>query len=257
MNPVDMDITPEDYLLVSDAGNNRFQILDQDGGVKLVGGEFGTKNFQIQSIAGCGVHRISGDIAICDLKGNKIVRYDKSGRPKQKVTQSVRGPLDVAFDKLGNLYVIMARKPAVYKYDQIGNLVATIGGAGQSAFLFPISLRIKDDFIFVADSAAKRVVKLKMNGDFVTQYDKKGEFEPMKGPSSVFIDNIGYVFALDVGDVPLALLDPEGKLFSKIGGFGEGPGQFMYPRSLVALENGDVFVLDSNKNVIIKYKKTG
>lgn len=254
-NPIDLELTPDGNLVVTDSGNNRFQVLDGDGKLIFVGGEFGNGKLQIKSVSGCAVHRISGDILVCDLKGNKVVRYKKDGKPEIRVIQSVRAPLDAAFDKLGNIYVLMARQADLYKYDQIGNLIGKVGGAGQSALVFPVSMRIRDDIIYIADSGSRRIVKMKLNGDFIAQFNTKGEYEPMKGPSSVFVDETGNLFTLDVGDIPVAFLNPDGKLFSKVGGFGDEPGSFMYPRSIVANSNGDVYILDSNRNVIIKYKK--
>lgn len=254
-NAVDMEMTPEEDLIVSDAGNNRFQVITSDGAYKFSGAEYGTTGFKVQSIGGCGVNVLTGEILLCDVKGNKIVKYSKTGQALSKITDKVRGPLDAAFDKSGNIYVIMAKQANISIYNSAGKFLKTIGGTGNTALQFPISIKIRDENVFIADSSARRVVKMKTSGEFVEQYTSKGDVEPMKGPTSVHVDSSGDVYILDVGDVPVVMLGPDGKLISKIGGFGDEPGKFMYPKSIVAKENGEVLILDNNRNLVIKYKK--
>ncbi len=254
-NPLDIDITPDDDIVVADAGNHRLQVLSPDGTFKMTVGEYGTTGFKIQGIAGCGVSKSSGEILLCDIKGNKIVKYDKTGTPKQKIVDKMKPPLDAAFDKFGNVFVVMAGQAALSKYDPVGKFLGNIGGSGKAAFALPSAVYIRNEKIYVADSGARRVVKMTLTGEFEDQFSSKGEFEEMKSPSGIYVDNLDNIFIIDGGEVPLVQLLPDGKFFSKIGGFGDSPGNFMYPKGIVVRENGEILVLDNNRSLVVKYKK--
>ncbi|MBF0548128.1 MAG: NHL repeat-containing protein [Candidatus Riflebacteria bacterium] len=250
----DIALTPSGDFLVSDAGNSRFQVISPEGNVKLVGGEFGSTGFKLQGISGCTVNSVTGDIFICDYRGHKVVKFNEAGNPILKIIDKVKFPMDVACDKNGNVYVIFSRQPAIHKYDMMGSFLGAIGGNGKAAFIHPTSIQIVDDKIYVTDYGSRRIVKMSLTGEVEQEFSKKGEFEPMKGPSSVFVDHKGNIFLLDLGEVPVVVLDPKGEVLSKIGQVGKDPGQFLYPRGIVANENGQVFVLDNSRNVVLKFK---
>ncbi|MBF0410083.1 MAG: NHL repeat-containing protein [Candidatus Riflebacteria bacterium] len=253
----DMELLNSGELLVCDSGNTRFQIINpKDGSVKVTGGEFGSTGFKLQGITGCTVNKLTQDIFICDYRGHKIVKFNQSGTPILKVTEKVKFPMDVATDKSGNIYVVFSRQPAIHKYNMMGAFIGSIGGSGKGALVHPTSIQIVNESIYVTDYGTRRVVKMTMSGEVEQEYTKKGEFEQIKGPSSVFVDSMGNIFLLDLGEVPVVLLDAKGELISKIGAIGKETGQFLYPRGIAANPEGQVFVLDNSRNVIIKYKKS-
>lgn len=251
----DMDITKEGNLVVCDNGNTRYQIITAEGTVKLVAGEQGREGYKINGMGGLGVNHLTGDVWVCDQRGNKIVRFDPSGVPNLKATQRMKYPLDVAIDRSGNAYVIMSKKPEIYIYDSEGKFVKTIGGTGKAALIFPTSILIHDSEIFISDFGGKRVVKLDLAGKFITEFKDKGEYEAMKGPSGMHIDNNGNLYILDLGEVPIVLLSPEGKMISKIGDFGNEKGRFIYPTGVIAKSSDEIFVLDNSRNTILRFKK--
>ena len=255
LGPTDMLTTKSGDLLIADSGNNRIQIVGIDGTPKLAIGEYGTTWFKFQGISGLGQNRLSGEIAVCDLRGSKIVKFDANGTPLLRFTERVKCPIDVDFDKIGNMYVIMAKQPYIFMYDVVGRFQKTIGGKGKAAFIFPSSILINDETIYVADFGSKRIVKMNMNGDVQAEITQKGEFEPLKGPSGMFFDPSQNSFLLDLGEVPVVMLAPDGALISKIGSFGKEPGQFLYPKGIAAKDTGEVFVLDNSRNVVIVFKK--
>lgn len=259
-SPTDLCINPDGDLVVCDSGNNRFQILSiTDGSSKIVGGEYGTTGFKVQGLSGIGVNPSNGDIWTCDLRGNKLVKFDKRGNPILKVVdkEKMRYPLDVAVDRKGDIYVLMSKQPQIYKFDGIaGNFLETIGGTGKAALLFGTSILIHEDTLYVTDYGGKRIIKLSLKGEFLGEFDQKGDYEEMRGPSGLFIDAQGNLLVLDLGEVPVVMLDAKGQLVSKIGNFGSEKGQFLYPRGIVARPTGEILVLDNSRNVILNFKKS-
>ncbi|NCB38871.1 MAG: hypothetical protein EOM80_08885 [Erysipelotrichia bacterium] len=255
LSATDLDVTKNGNLVVADAGNTRFQIITKDGDTTVMGGESGREGYKLQGIIGIGVNHLTDDIWVCDQRGNKIVRFDSNGEPNLKVTSKMRYPMDVAIDRAGNAYVIMAKVPEIFKYDSNGNYIGTIGGSGKSALVFPTSILINSDHLYITDFGSKRVVKLTMEGNFVSEYKDKGEYEEMKGPSGMHVDKNGNLYILDLGEVPVVILSPDGKMISKIGEFGNQQGSFLYPTGVIALSPEEIYVLDNSRNTILNFIK--
>ncbi len=255
LSATDLDLTKEGHLVIADAGNTRIQVLTTDGNSIMAAGESGREGYKMQSLAGIGVNFLTGDIWACDQRGNKIVRFDPDGTPNLKVTSKMKYPMDIAIDRGGDAYVIMSKIPEIYKYDANGNYLATIGGSGKAALVFPTSILIHDGHIFVSDFGGKRIVKMNMEGHFVAEFKDKGEYEEMKGPSGMHIDKDGNLYVLDLGEVPVVILSATGKFISKIGDFGNQPGSFLYPTGVIAKSSEEIYVLDNSRNTILNFKK--
>ena len=255
LSPTDMDIDKNGNLVVADAGNTRFQVISTSGSVVSSGGEFGVDKMKLQSISGIGVDKSTNVVWVCDQKGNKIVKFDIDGTPMTKVTSNMKYPMDVAVDKDSNVYVIMSRKSEIYKYSEEGRYLGKIGGQGKAALIFPTSITIYEDTIYITDFGGKRIVKLNLEGSFIEEIKNKGEYEEMKGPSGLHIDDLGNLYVLDLGEVPVVILSPDGKLISQIGTFGNHEGNFLYPTGVIAKTKEDVYVLDNSRNTILNFVK--
>lgn len=255
LSATDMDINKRGDLVIADAGNTRFQVVSTNGNSLTTGGEFGTDRLKLQSVAGIGVDKIQDVIWVCDQKGNKLVRFDADGIPDKRVSKNMKYPMDVAADKDGNIYVIMTRCPDIYKYSVNGEYIGKIGGSGKTALTFPTSISIFKDEIYVTDFAAKRIVKMSLDGNFIDEIRQKGQYEEMKGPSGLHIDEDGNLYVLDLGEVPVVVLNPKGDLISQIGNFGNQVGDFLYPTGVVAKSNSDIYVLDNSRNTVINFRK--
>lgn len=255
LNATDLELSLNGNLVISDAGNTRFKVLSPDGKFIFEAGNRGHENYKLATISGIGINPLTGDIWACDQRGSKIVRFDPDGRPNLRITEKLRFPMDIALDRQGYAYVIMSRNPQINKYDADGKFIGAIGGSGKAAFIFPTTITFHQDHLFITDFGGKRIVKLDTKGNFVREYTQKGEFEEMKGPSGMHIDREGNMYVLDLGEVPVVLLNKEGELVSKIGDFGNEPGRFLYPTGVAAKSEDEIFVLDNSRNTILQFKR--
>jgi DNA-binding beta-propeller fold protein YncE len=255
LSATDLDMTSEGNLVIADSGNTRVQVISTDGSPIMAAGESGREGYKLQSITGIGVNPLTNDIMVCDQRGNKIVRFSPQGDPNLRITAKMKYPMDVAVDRQGYNYVIMSKIPEIYKYDANGGFVSTIGGSGKGVLVFPTSILLHSDHIYVTDFGGKRIVKLDMNGQFVSEYKSKGEYEEIKGPSSMHIDKSGNLYILDLGEVPVVILSPEGQLISKIGDFGNQSGRFLFPTGVIAKSPEEIYVLDNSRNTILNFVK--
>ena len=256
LNPTDMDIDKNGNLVVADAGNTRFQVISTSGSVITTGGEFGVGKKKLQSISGIGIDKSTNAVWVCDQKGKKVNKYDVSdGSYMITISKNMKFPMDVAVDSQSNVYVIMSRNSEIYKYSDYGEFIEKIGGQGKAALVFPTSIVIHDDIIYITDFGGKRIVKLKLDGTFIEEIKNKGEYEPMKGPSGLHIDDLGNLYVLDLGEVPVVILSPDGKLISQVGTFGNHEGNFLYPTGVIAKTRDDVYVLDNTRNTVLNFVK--
>lgn len=253
----DIDINRDGHLVVADAGNNRYQVIGVDGVAVLTAGDDPSvhDNYKLGSMTGIGVDKVTNEVWVCDQRDNKILRFDAQGKPNLRVTRHVRRPMDVAVGGDGSIYVLMSKRSTIYKYDKNGKFVAQLGGQGKGVMIFPTSIIVVNEHMYITDYGGKRVLKLDLNGEFVTDYCSKGEHELFIGPSCIHADNEGNIYVLDLGEIPIVILDPEGNLISKVGEFGESEGQFMYPTGIIAKTNDDIYILDNTKNTILNFKK--
>jgi sugar lactone lactonase YvrE len=229
--------------------------LKSDGTFLVSGGDNARKGYKLSSVSGLGVNPITDDIWVCDQKGNKVVRFSPEGEALLKITDKVKYPMDVTIDRQGNAFVVMTKKPEIYKYDSSGEFLAKIGGSGKAALLFPTSILFADNHLYVTDFGGARVLKLTLSGELVSEFKAKGEYEDMLGPSSMHVDKNGNLYILDLGEVPVVVLQPNGELISKIGSFGNEKGKFLYPRGIIALPNEEILVLDNSRNCILTFKR--
>ncbi len=255
MSCTDLAMGDKGEIVIGDAGNYRFQMIDpKDGKPQLVAGSYGTDQFSFKSMAGIGVNALTGEVLVCDFRGDKVVLFDKGGTPKLRIYKDVKGPTDAAFDRNGFIYVVMRNGGPIYKYDILGKLVEKIGGTGKSALVAPSSIFVWKDFFFITDTGSRRLVKMDMKGNTILEITQKGEYEIMRGPSSVFVDKEGFIYLTDLGEVPVVKFGPDGQFISKLGDLGEGEGKFIYPRSLAVNDKGDVIVLDNSRNCLIVFQ---
>lgn len=255
LSPTDLDMTSKGDLVVADSGNTRIQVISTDGSSVMAAGESGREGYKLQSITGIGVNPLTNDILVCDQRGNKVIRFAPDGQPNLRITAKMKYPMDVAIDRNGNSYVIMSKVSEVFKYDANGSFLETIGGSGKAALVFPTSIMLHSDHIFITDFGGKRVVKLNMKGQFVSEYKSKGEYEEVKGPSGMHVDKSGNIYLLDLGEVPVVILSPDGQLISKIGDFGNQSGRFLFPTGVIAKSPEEIYVLDNSRNTILNFVK--
>jgi DNA-binding beta-propeller fold protein YncE len=255
LSATDLDITKDGNIVVCDNGNTRYQVITPKGKVRLTAAEQGRVGYKITRMGGIGVNPLTNDVWVCDQRGNKVVRFDPTGRPNLKVTKHMRYPLDVAIDRIGNAYIIMSKKPEIYKYSPEGQFIEKLGGTGKAALIFPTSIIIKDSDVYITDFGGKRIVKMDLKGNFVKEFKSKGEYEAIKGPSGIHVDDDGNLYILDLGEVPVVVLSKEGELISKIGDFGNEEGRFVYPTGVIAKSSEEIFVLDNSRNTILRFIK--
>lgn len=205
-----------------------------------------------------------------DRKGNTYVlhrgeppllAFDKNGKYKGgfgsgefKVAHGLRA------DKDGNIWTTDNGLHILRKFSPAGAVLATLGekgvaGGDQKHFRAP------DDLVFaangdmyVADSGNGRIVHLNKNGQFVSQFGKKGkEKGQFSTAHGLAIDSKDRIYVADRGNNRVQVFASSGEFLAEWGGFGNPFGLLVVGKELIVSE-GDInrmfhFNIDSGKIV--------
>lgn len=185
-----------------------------------------------------------GNIYVSNFDDATIHKLDSQGKPllSWEVAGGLPGPMALAHDPQGNIYVTLHRRHDHYveKYSAEGNLLASwvkFGtGDGQNASGISVSIAIAIDAagnIYLTDTANNRLVKYDTDGTFlynITDESARKLFQPV----SVAVDSQGNVYALSL--LAIWKFDSTGKFM----------GQWFTPfvGNLVIDSNDNLFLIE-------------
>lgn len=120
-----------------------------------------------------------------------------------------------------------------------------------SKFNSPTGIAIdSDNNIYIVDSGNSQIKKFDPKGSLLFTLgilgSSKGEF---RHPLGVFA-NEKYVYVLDTGNSRIQMFDKNGNFIYSWGGYGDQRGMFHTPVSMSSDKYGNLFVADSERNVI-------
>lgn len=130
----------------------------------------------------------------------------------------VNGPIGVAVDVEGNLFVVDAGNSRVQKFDRDGKFLLMWGSKGASDGQFNITT-------------------------------------PDEGRAAV--DGEGNVYVADVNNYRVQKFDPNGKFLTKWGSEGNGDGQFREISDIAIDQHNDVYIVDYRENAVQKFNCKG
>ena len=246
-DPVGVVVDASGAVYVADTGNHLIRKIDASGNVTTLAGSgaAGSANGQGTAASFDFPNRIAidktGIVYVADSGNNLIRRIDASGTVTTLAGSGVPGsangqgtaasfsfPAGIALDASGNLYVADAGNNLIRKIDTSGN-VTTLAGAG------------------VAGAA---------NG-----VGTAASFNSARG---VAVDAGGTVYVADTSNNLIRKIDPSGNVTTLAGAGAQGAanGQgtaasFNGPYGLTVDANGNVYVADTDNNLIRKIDASG
>jgi peptidylamidoglycolate lyase len=156
-------------------------------------------------------------------------------------------PHGLTIDDQDNLWLTDVGLHQVFKFNQDGNLLMTLGergvaGEDPSHFNMPTDVAIaQDGSFYVSDGYINsRISKFSQDGQYVTSWGTKGtdpgQFDV---PHNIALDSQGRVYVADRGNARIQVFDKTGQFIQ------EWKGSFLgRPWAIRIDENGDVLVID-------------
>ncbi|MFY9607595.1 MAG: NHL repeat-containing protein [Blastocatellia bacterium] len=244
-DPFGIAVDKNGNVIVADAGDsNRLRRISQDGNVKTIAGsEEGFRDgdalrAQFNTPSGIAIDR-KGNIIIADTVNNRIRKLSADGRTVSTIAGSGKvgfkdgpggeawfdGPMGVAVDKRGNIFVADAYNDCIRKISDYGE-VTTVAGGGSPGY---------------ADGAAASAL-----------FDT---------PSGVFADKEGNIYVADTGNDAIRKITPEHYVSTIAGGpdaeRGENQVDLSQPVGLAVTHDGFVFISDQGRGRIVRLTPGG
>jgi DNA-binding beta-propeller fold protein YncE len=230
-DPFGIAIDEDGFVYVTDTGNERVQIFDQNGSFEDEFGEQGTGEEQFQTALGIGVNENSSGqlrIIVADPgqtnDGRKLRRFDDEGNlvgsPIGRA--ALTDPTGVGIDPDGNIWVVdNVNEGEVFLYDEDGDFITSFIPDGDGALDNPQGIAIFEDdddnatYVYIADTGNNRVVKF----EYVSNDSDDGlEFVDDAGsggsgnsnfnqPTGIAVDECGKVWVADRNNKRIQQLD--------------------------------------------------
>jgi trimeric autotransporter adhesin len=247
--------------------NNPFAVaVDSSGNIYISD----TNNFRVRKVSPSGL--------ITTIAGNGTKGY--SGDGGSALSAQLSQPAGIAVDSAGNVYVADQAANVIRKISG-GNITTVAGGGsilgdgGQATnanLSGPLGLAIDSgNNLYIADRQNSRIRKVTVSSGVISTVAGNGTFgfsgdgsaatsAQIAFPSDVAVDSTGNIYIADLGNHRIRKVTTGG-VISTLAGTGaqgftsSGPlssAQFWQPASIAADNSGNVFVLDSGNNRIVK-----
>lgn len=244
-------------LFVADRGNHRVAILDP------LGRTYGTISF-----AGSGAPPVPGEptCVAADPRGRLYVVDDldatvrvvtprgsslaRIALPIESPESDHTRPRSVAVGASGLIYVLYdGGRRGVAVFDERGRVRPELGvqpAAGILSSPTALAVRKDENVLAVADpQARKQVLLVTPTGRVIAAFGEHGEGDGTLSMANHVAWGPGdTLWVTDTLRHSISVFDSNGQYLGRVGGFGRGPGQFLYPVACGFLEGGRLVVVE-------------
>lgn len=266
--PYGLYVDDDQTVYVVDQSNSRIMKWkpgETSGEVVAGGNGKGDGNHQLSDPFDITVDRVTDSVIICDHFNKRVVRWP---RRNGKIGETILANIScngLAMDNEGSLYVSVAEKNEVRRYqrDTTGTLVAGGNGAGSRLDQLYVPMNIfvdRDQSVYVSEGGNHRVtkwVKGAKQGIVVAGGQSYGNgLQQFSSPRGVFVDQLDTVYVSD-GSNSRVMRWPKGAIKGTIIAGGNGGGkqlnQLHWPSGLSFDQYGNLYVVDNINHQVQKF----
>lgn len=261
--PYGLGIDPIGNLWVTDAGNDRFQILAPDGSHLETWGspgagegefEFHSPRSRYGAPYGDVAFTADGAFYVADTGNFRIQKFgpDRSfllawGSEGEGDGQFL-AVSSIAVGPDGTVYVSDENRAHIQAFDPDGRFLRSIAvPTSEPDVSVPAGLTVDaGGNIWLADFGANRILRFKPAGEVLTEWGIQGVRDgQISNPNDVAVDRAGNVYVADDGNNRVQVFTPDGQFLAAIGGFASEAAIHFNDAVAVAVSNdGMVYVSD-------------
>ena len=187
---------------------------------------------------------------IADPGAQALVILDAS-QPKESIVTRVgndtlASPITVALGPDDTILLVDSALGKVFVLDAHGALLRTIGGEGRLGRPAGVAYDARADRLYVADSAAHRVLVYSKDGHFLGAFGRNGAAPgEFNYPTHVALTRDGLLVVTDTLNFRVQVVDREGRPLMRFGRVGDGAGDFASPKGVGTDSTGNFYVVDA------------
>lgn len=252
--PYGIGINSMNHIYVSDSGNDRVLVFDQQGRLISKWDQKGSEKGAFDTMGFGGLAIDSKDnVFVVDNNNYRVQKFDRDGNfisqwgsQGSENGQFIRA-IGIAVDALDNVYVTDDGNPYIQKFDNQGNFLMAFGGSGETNGSFKHATGIAVDSegnIFVADYENKNIQKFHENGTFIMAWQMENGNNVSGTPEGLAVDGQDNIYVTDYRFARIQVFDNEGNFLWEIDGKALETNLFMRPTSLAISLEGDIYVVN-------------
>jgi len=169
------------------------------------------------------------------------------------------GPVGIATDIHGNLYVVDRNNAQIRSFDSTGHPIASWGsfGTGDGQFIYPTDVAVDSVCnVYVVDAGNSRIQKFDSAGRFILKWGSAGTGPShFSGAYGIAVNSAGNVYVTDHELNNVQMFSPQGAYMNLWGDY--GTEAFNGPTGITIDSNNNVYIADSGNNRICKFTVDG
>ena len=188
----------------------------------------------------------SGAIAVADYSADSITALEADGSLRWRVETGLDHPSGLGADG-SDLWVADAGNHRLLRLSQAeGKLLSTID-LGEE--LQPTDVAVgPENQLWVSSTPQDTLLLIDRSGATLVSIDAVGD-EPIRGPRGLLSDGTGGVYVAEALGGRILHFDKDGAQLQTLGKWGLREGNFVKPKDLAFMADGDLVVVDSHQGV--------
>jgi DNA-binding beta-propeller fold protein YncE len=272
--PKGLTVSPAGLVEIADGNNGRIQRMTTGGSFKPPFLSPGYTDLELSNPTGMVIDPTTGDVWLADTYHGRVVKFDpatgliveaigKNGGagPNGDGVGELNGPIGLAVDGVGNLYVANQFAHRIDKFTPTGAYLTTFGsgfGTADGQLRYPAGVAVDaTGNVYVSDDSNQRVQVFDASGNFLRKWGRRGgDTSAGSGPGEfaggnpvgIKVGPDGNIWTVDYGNNRIQVFTPMGAYVKQIGGPGTTPGTFDSPWLMDFDSAGSVVVPDTNNH---------
>lgn len=197
-----------------------------------------------------------GCIYVAELINCKIHKFSKDGTVLkavggdcEEIDGQVAFPAGIKISCDDHVYICDDTSRKVHVFDKNLDRLFSFGEAGDKPgqFQSPSDIAFDSDGnVFVADTKRERIMKFSPQGEFVSEFEMKGQNSEME--LGICVGTSGHLYVSDFWNHRVVVFNTAGEFVTAFGKKGSKPGEFDMPAGIAVDEDGYVYVCDQRNS---------
>lgn len=198
-----------------------------------------------------------GRIIVGDFSKSSLLVLDRKKHAFRDLPGLKGAPQKVLVDGAGEIWVLVANNPSVYRYsaDEKPLRELPLPGISRAASLAVDAERQR---LYLTDTPSHRVCIYDFQGNSLGAFGGRGR-DPgqFNFPTDLDLDREGNLYVVDAMNARVQVFSPEGQYIRAFGERGTASGAFASPKGIAVSPSGLVYVTDALQNKVIIFSAKG